>query len=102
MTITAEIKNNIVVPGSIQRKAGFRHGDRLEFKVSGKVITIVPEFPNADDEYTPKQRKIIDASLAKAMKGLHYGPFETHKDLIKFLHSKKFESDKRTKIKSKK
>jgi len=45
------------------------------------VITIVPKLPTADDEYTPQQRRSIDARLAKADEdikhGRVYGPFST-------------------------
>ncbi len=50
-------------------------GDRLEFKVSGGIISILPKLPSADDdEYTPEQRHLIDAELAEASKGPYYGP----------------------------
>jgi bifunctional DNA-binding transcriptional regulator/antitoxin component of YhaV-PrlF toxin-antitoxin module len=42
-----------MVPPSVQSQAGIRSGDRLEFKVVGGVITIVPKLPAADGEYTP-------------------------------------------------
>ena len=39
------------------------------------------KFPNADDEYTPEQRRVIDARLGEAdediRQGRVYGPFET-------------------------
>jgi hypothetical protein len=39
------------------------------------------EFANADDEYTPEQRRAIDARLAKSDEdirhGLVFGPFKT-------------------------
>ncbi len=45
------------------------------------MITIVPKLPTADDEYTPQQRRSIDARLAKADEdikhGRVYGPFST-------------------------
>ena len=44
------------------------------------------EFPNADDEYTPAQRRIIDARLAKSLadvkKGRTVGPFNTADEMI--------------------
>lgn len=53
----------------------------MEFKVSGGVINIVPKLPSADDEYTPAQRKIIDARLKLSSedvkKGRTAGPFDT-------------------------
>ena len=86
MTVT--VQNNtkdLVVPASVRRRAGIKAGDQLEFKVSGGIINIIPKLPSADDEYTPAQRRVIDAQLAEARKGPYYGPFETADDAIKFL-----------------
>ena len=73
MTVTVRAKSALAVPIEVRRQAGIRPGDRLEFKVSGKIITIVPELPKADDEYTPAQRKIIDAQLAEAWDDVRKG-----------------------------
>ena len=84
MADVLEEKKQLVVPASIQRKAGIKAGDRLEFKASRGVITILPKLPSADDEYTPEQRRIIDARLAESEEGLQkgrtYGPFNTVDD----------------------
>ena len=53
MTVTVKNKTDLVVPGSVGRRAGIKAGDRLEFKVSGGIINIIPKLPAADDEYTP-------------------------------------------------
>jgi bifunctional DNA-binding transcriptional regulator/antitoxin component of YhaV-PrlF toxin-antitoxin module len=78
MTIVVKKKTDLVVPSSVQRRAGIRAGDRLEFKVSGGVISILPKRPSADDA---EQRRGIDARLAKADEdikhGRVYGPFNT-------------------------
>ena len=66
----------------MQRQAGIKAGDRLEFKVSGGIINIIPKLPAADDEYTDEQRRIIDAQLDEAEKGPSYGPFDTAKEMI--------------------
>ena|SRR5579862_2760205 len=87
--MTVIVKNNttdLVVPSSIRRRAGIKAGDQLEFKVSGGIINIIPKLPSADDEYTPAQRRVIDAQLAKAAKGPYYGPFETADAAVKFLN----------------
>jgi bifunctional DNA-binding transcriptional regulator/antitoxin component of YhaV-PrlF toxin-antitoxin module len=84
--MTVAVKNNnrapLVVPQSVRRKAGFKTGQELEIKASGGVITIVPKLPNADDEYTPQQRRIIDARLAKSDEDLEagrvHGPFSAN------------------------
>jgi bifunctional DNA-binding transcriptional regulator/antitoxin component of YhaV-PrlF toxin-antitoxin module len=72
----------LTVPPSVQRRAGIKRGDRLDFKVRGGVITIVPRLPSADEEYTPKQRRIIDAQLDQAEKCPFRGPFSTAEEFI--------------------
>ena len=96
-------KKQLVAPASIQRKAGIKAGDQLEFKASRGVITILPKLPSADDEYTPEQRRIIDARLAESeedlKKGRTYGPFNTAKEMIASMEKqlKKRASGKKTK-----
>ena len=85
MTVTVKNRNRLVVPASVQRRARIKTGDRLEFKVAGGLITIIPELPTADDEYAPAQRRRIDARLAEAKKGPYYGPFATANEAVKFL-----------------
>jgi bifunctional DNA-binding transcriptional regulator/antitoxin component of YhaV-PrlF toxin-antitoxin module len=83
--MTVAIKNNnktpLVVPSAIRRTARFKSGQELEFRASGGVITITPKPPVADDEYTPEQRRAIDARLAKSDEDIRtgrvYGPFKT-------------------------
>lgn len=87
--MTVAVKNNnktpLVVPLAVRRKAGFKSGQELEFKASGGVITIVPKLPAADDEYTPEQRRLIDAELDEAAKGPFHGPFNTAGEMIAHL-----------------
>ena len=81
--MTVAVKNDnktpLIVPRAVRRKAGFKSGEELEFRASGGVITIVPRLPAADDEYTPDERRAIDARLAKAEEdiaaGRVHGPF---------------------------
>ncbi len=79
MTVTLKPKSELTVPKSVRRKAGYRAGDQVEFKVSGRVITIVPKEPSAREEYTARQRRVIDGRLAKARKDIQagrvHGPF---------------------------
>jgi len=81
MTVTVK-DTGLVVPPSVQRQAGIKRGDRLDFKVSGGVITIVPRVPSAGAEYTAKQRHIIDTQLDEAEKGPFRGPFSTAAEAI--------------------
>jgi AbrB family looped-hinge helix DNA binding protein len=89
MTVVVTSKSELVVPRSVRRKAGIKTGDRVEFKVSGGVINIVPKLPSADDEYTPAQRRAIDVrlklSLAGVKKGHTAGPFDTAAEMVASL-----------------
>src|SRR5205823_4734800 len=87
MTVTVKNKIGLTVPPAVQRQAGFKTGDVVEFKVSGGVISIVPKLPGADAEYTPEQRRIIDAQLDEAEKGPFHGPFNTAGEMITHMKS---------------
>src|SRR5689334_10923758 len=86
MTVTVKSKTLLTVPPQVQRRAGLKTGDCVEFKVSGGIIDIIPKLPSAGDECTPAQRRVIDARLAEARKGPYHGPFETADQAIKFLN----------------
>lgn len=89
MTVGVKNKPPVVVPQSALRRAGFKRGQELEVKAAGGVITILPKPPTADAEYTPKQRRIIDARLKKALaeveRGHTAGPFNTADEMIASL-----------------
>ena len=74
-----------MVPAAIWRKAGFKGEDELEFKAASGVITISRKLPVAGDEYTPAQRRVIDARLTEARKGPYHGPFDTAAEAIRFI-----------------
>jgi bifunctional DNA-binding transcriptional regulator/antitoxin component of YhaV-PrlF toxin-antitoxin module len=103
--MTVAVKNNnktpLVVPPAIRRKAGFKSGEEIEFRTSGRVITIIPKVPTAADEYTPAQRRVIDARLAKAdldiKEGRVYGPFDTADEMANSIETnlKKLRAAKR-------
>jgi len=86
MTVIVKNKTPVVVPPSVRRQAGPKSGDKLEFKVSGGVITILPNGTESVDEYTPAQRKAIDRGIAQSEKeyaeGKSYGPFDTAGEAI--------------------
>ncbi|MGD0778327.1 MAG: AbrB/MazE/SpoVT family DNA-binding domain-containing protein [Candidatus Solibacter sp.] len=91
MTVTVKNKTPLVVPLSVRRQAGLKSGQKIEFKVSGGVISIHPKLPGAGDEYTPEQRNTVDAQLAEGLAeveaGRVHGPFSTHKEFITSLHA---------------
>jgi len=97
ITLTDEIRS--ILPPSVRRKAGFRAGDQVEVKSSGGIVMIVPKSPTAD-EYTPEQRKSIDAQLDEAEKGALHGPFRDGKQIAAYV--KAFQAQRTGKSKTKK
>jgi bifunctional DNA-binding transcriptional regulator/antitoxin component of YhaV-PrlF toxin-antitoxin module len=85
MGVIIPTKSELVVPRSVRRRAGLKSGQRVEFRVSGGVISIVPELPVADDEYTPAQRRVVDDRLRQARRGPYHGPFASPDEAISFL-----------------
>jgi len=67
-------RTSLVVPEEVRRAAGIKAGDRLEFRVSGRrIITILPELPSAEDDYTAQQRRAIDTELADSLADIKAG-----------------------------
>ena len=82
----------MTLPTGVRAAVGLTDGDLVDVRVTGRKIVITPalvidrtQFPAADDEYTPEQRRIIDASLAQAEKGPYYGPFKNGAEVAAFL-----------------
>jgi hypothetical protein len=61
----------------------FSHG---KIVITPKLVIDRSQFPNADEEYTPAQRRVIDARLAKSEKSPFDGPFDTDEELLASLH----------------
>jgi AbrB family looped-hinge helix DNA binding protein len=79
-------KGQVTIPTRIRSRLGIADGDVLEMKVRSNCVVLTPKAPVDDDpEYTPEQRKIIDAELAKGLEdvrmGRVYGPFKTIAEL---------------------
>ena len=94
--VKVQSKGQMTIPRRVRSAVGLVDGDFVEVKAVGKRIVITPQlvidrskFPTAADEYTPAQRRIIDARLAKSdddiRHGRVYGPFDTHKEFIASL-----------------
>ena len=79
VTFTVRSKAGLVAPPSVRRQAGIKPGDRLEFKASRGVITILTKSNNLEGEYTSNQRRTIDREIARGLedikKGRIHGPF---------------------------
>ncbi len=72
MTVTLKKKTPLVVPDRVRREAGFKTGDRLEFKVSRGAVTILPKpsVPSdSDDTLTPAEAKIVRRGEAQLKRG---------------------------------
>ena len=82
----------MTLPRRLRSAIGIAEGDLGEASVRRGKIVLTPklvidrsEFGNADDEYTPEQRRIIDARLAKSDEDIRhgrvFGPFNTAEEM---------------------
>jgi AbrB family looped-hinge helix DNA binding protein len=103
-------KGQVTIPTGLRNKAGLAKGDLVEFSFQRGKIVITPKvvidrskFPTADDEYTPAQRRIINARLAESAedlrKGRTFGPFGTADEMVASMKKelKKRAANKQTK-----
>jgi len=90
-------KGQMTLPSGVRTAVGLADGDLVDVRVTGRKIVITPtlaidrsQFPTADDEYTPEQRRIIDARLDRADADIKAGrvskAFESHEACIADLH----------------
>jgi AbrB family looped-hinge helix DNA binding protein len=102
--IRVQRKGQVTIPTRIRIQVGLVDGDLVEARADRGKIVLTPKMV-VDREYTPEQRRLIDARLAESLeqakRGNTYGPFETHEEMITFLHSeaKKVRSKKTTSVK---
>jgi bifunctional DNA-binding transcriptional regulator/antitoxin component of YhaV-PrlF toxin-antitoxin module len=82
----------MTIPRTVRSAVGLAAGDMVDVRAIGNKIVITPQlvidrskFPTADDEYTPKERRAIDASLATSEKGPYYGPFKSGAEIAAFM-----------------
>jgi AbrB family looped-hinge helix DNA binding protein len=86
-------KGQMTLPTRLRTQAGILEGDLVEAAFHRGKIVLTPtltvdrsKFSNADDEYTPAQRRIIDARLAESeedlKRGRTFGPFNTAEEMI--------------------
>ncbi|MEO8098318.1 MAG: AbrB/MazE/SpoVT family DNA-binding domain-containing protein [Acidobacteriota bacterium] len=99
MNSTARIqhKGQVTIPTRLRTEVGLSKGDLVEFSLHKGKIVITPkvvidrsQFPNADGEHTPAQRRAIDRGVARSeqeyQQGRNFGPFATHEKFIAALH----------------
>jgi AbrB family looped-hinge helix DNA binding protein len=87
--ITVKKKYQVVIPQSIRREIRMNVGDVVEMRVERGTITLTP-------------KSVVDRAIAEGLedvrKGRFHGPFETHKEMIAYLH----DAVRRSKAKTKK
>jgi bifunctional DNA-binding transcriptional regulator/antitoxin component of YhaV-PrlF toxin-antitoxin module len=65
--MTKSITTPIVVPEAVRRKAGLRRGEKVEFRVAGRAITIVPEESSREDYPMETVMRIIREAKRRPM-----------------------------------
>lgn len=86
-------KGKMTLPSRLCSAVGIEDGDLVEATVHRGKIVLTPKlaidrsgFPNADEEYTPAQRRLIDARLDKSegdlKKGRTAGPFDFAVEMV--------------------
>jgi len=99
MNTTGKIQNKgqVTIPTAVRRQAGLSKGDLVNFAFQLGKIVITPrlvidrsKFSTADDEYTPAQRRIVDAHLAEGLADIKAGRvskvFSSAEEFIADLH----------------
>jgi AbrB family looped-hinge helix DNA binding protein len=86
--IKIQRKGQVTIPTRLRIQVGLVDGDLVEAKAERGKIVLTPKLI-ADREYTPEQRRIIDARLAESLEdiknGRIHGPFDSARAAITFL-----------------
>ena len=87
--IRVQPKGQVTIPTRLRAQVGLRDGDVVEAQAHKGKIVLTPR-PVFDREYTPSQRRVIDARLAKAEADIKAGrlskAFSEHSGFIAELH----------------
>jgi AbrB family looped-hinge helix DNA binding protein len=92
MTVTLKPKTEITVPKSIRRKAGIKPGDKVEFSVSGRVISIIPKLsPDEIQDETEFRDPKVRAAIRKSSQEFESGESRPAEELfaVRLLRNKK-------------
>jgi AbrB family looped-hinge helix DNA binding protein len=102
--VKVQCKGQVTIPTRLRVQLGLVEGDLVEAKAERGKIVLTPKMI-VDREYTPAQRRVIDARLAESLeqaeRGHTYGPFESQEEMVRFLHAeaKKGRPKKTTSVK---
>ena len=91
-------KGQVTIPTRVREQAGLIRGDLVEFSFQRGKIVITPkliidrsQFPTADDEYTPEQRRTVDSQLAEGLSDIRKGrvspKFDTVDEMLTSLQA---------------
>ena len=84
--VRVKTRSQVTIPDEIRRRLGVKVGDLLEADVERGSIVLRPKLVEDRDEYTPSQRRRIDAELAKSITdykaGKSFGPFQTAEEMV--------------------
>ena len=93
--VRVQHKGQMTIPSTVRAAVGLAEGDLVDVRAIGNKIVITPQlvvdgskFAIAD-EYTPEQRRAIDASLAESEKGPYYGPFRNGAEIAAFIRKRR-------------
>jgi AbrB family looped-hinge helix DNA binding protein len=87
--VTVQNRFQVVIPQAVRDSVGVKIGDLLEARAEKGTIVLRPRGVVDDGEYTPAQRRRIDAHLATSLTELKDGEsiaFESHREMIDYLH----------------
>lgn len=91
--VKIEKNGQLTLPPALLSRLGLATGAMVDARVRAASIVLTPKaaidpsaFPTADDEYTPRQRRIVDARLAESAADVKekrtFGPFDTAQEAI--------------------
>ena len=90
----------MAIPTRLRVQVGLVDGDFVEAIADKGKIVLTPR-PIVDREYTPAQRRLIDARLAESLGQVKRGEttktFETHQEMTAFLHGEASKAQRRNK-----
>jgi AbrB family looped-hinge helix DNA binding protein len=88
--VKVQRKGQVTIPTRLRAQVGLRDGDLVEATAHMGKIVLTPKLI-VDREYTPAQRRVIDARLTKAEADIKAGrvskAFSNHSEFIADLHN---------------
>ena len=87
--VRVQRKGQVTIPSRLRVQVGLADGDLVEATAERGRIVLTPKLV-VDREYTPAQRRVIDARLAKAEADIKAGrvskAFSSHSEFLASLH----------------